>query len=62
MSHLSDGEAARLLRCWVGSAAPKLLGAGMEGSVYDPTGKDGHFAWCAAALNRHDVTHALLGG
>ncbi|MEJ3742628.1 hypothetical protein WEI85_04950 [Actinomycetes bacterium KLBMP 9797] len=27
----------------------------------DPAGKDGHFAWCAAALNRRDITTALLG-
>ncbi|MBL7257797.1 phosphotransferase family protein [Paractinoplanes lichenicola] len=29
-------------------------------TAYDPTGRDGHFAWCAAALNRDDVTQALL--
>ncbi|MBG6104145.1 aminoglycoside phosphotransferase (APT) family kinase protein [Micromonospora vinacea] len=30
-------------------------------NAYDPTGQDGHFAWCVAALNRSDVTEALLG-
>ncbi|MET7376348.1 aminoglycoside phosphotransferase family protein [Micromonospora arida] len=30
-------------------------------NAYDPTGQDGHFAWCVAALNRADVTRALLG-
>jgi hypothetical protein len=30
-------------------------------NAYDPDGKDGHFAWSAAALNRPDVTKALLG-
>jgi len=30
-------------------------------NAYDPAGTDGHFAWCAAALNRADVTRALLG-
>ncbi|MBM2616126.1 phosphotransferase [Actinoplanes sp. LDG1-06] len=29
-------------------------------TAYDPTGQDGHFAWCAAALNRPDVVQALL--
>lgn len=30
-------------------------------NAYDPAGRDGHFAWCAAALNRQDITQALLG-
>ena len=30
-------------------------------NAYDPAGKDGHFAWCAAALGRPDITRALLG-
>ncbi|RQX09092.1 hypothetical protein [Micromonospora arida] len=30
-------------------------------NAYDPTGQDGHCAWCVAALNRADVTKALLG-
>ncbi|GIG62865.1 hypothetical protein Lfu02_72370 [Longispora fulva] len=30
-------------------------------NAYDAQGRDGHFAWCAAALNRADVTRALLG-
>ncbi|MFC5923065.1 phosphotransferase [Micromonospora vulcania] len=30
-------------------------------TAYDPTGQDGHFVWCASALNRPDVTRALLG-
>lgn len=30
-------------------------------NAYDPAGRDGHFAWCVAALNRDDVTRALLG-
>ncbi|MEV4950313.1 phosphotransferase [Streptomyces sp. NPDC053755] len=30
-------------------------------NAYDAEGKDGHFAWCAAALNRPDVVRALLG-
>jgi hypothetical protein len=30
-------------------------------NAYDPDGNDGHFAWCARALNRPDVVHALLG-
>jgi len=30
-------------------------------NAYDAEGKDGHFAWCAAALNRPDVVQALLG-
>ena len=28
-------------------------------NAYDPYGKDGHFAWCAAALNRPDVVAAI---
>ncbi|MER7890176.1 aminoglycoside phosphotransferase family protein [Micromonospora sp. NPDC094482] len=38
-------------------AAYSLISA----NAYDPTGRDGHFAWCVAALNRADVTRALLG-
>ncbi|MBQ0900960.1 phosphotransferase family protein [Micromonospora sp. U21] len=38
-------------------AAYSLISA----NAYDPTGQDGHFAWCVAALNRADVTAALLG-
>lgn len=30
-------------------------------NAYDPEGKDGHFAWCVAALNRPDVAGAILG-
>jgi aminoglycoside phosphotransferase (APT) family kinase protein len=30
-------------------------------NAYDVEGKDGHFGWCAAALNRPDVVRALLG-
>ncbi|MEW2402230.1 phosphotransferase [Streptomyces sp. NPDC046862] len=30
-------------------------------NAYDAEGKDGHFAWCVAALNRPDVVRALLG-
>ncbi len=30
-------------------------------NAYDADGNDGHFAWCAAALNRPDVVDALLG-
>jgi aminoglycoside phosphotransferase (APT) family kinase protein len=30
-------------------------------NAYDPLGRDGHFAWCVAALNRADITRALLG-
>lgn len=30
-------------------------------NAYAPDGRDGHFAWCAAALNRPDVVRALLG-
>ncbi|MEV0923915.1 aminoglycoside phosphotransferase family protein [Streptomyces spongiicola] len=30
-------------------------------NAYDAAGEDGHFAWCAAALNRPDVVRALLG-
>jgi Ser/Thr protein kinase RdoA (MazF antagonist) len=30
-------------------------------NAYDADGKDGHFAWCVAALNRPDVVRALLG-
>jgi hypothetical protein len=26
---------------------------------FDPRGTDGHFAWCAAALNRPDVVAAI---
>jgi hypothetical protein len=29
-------------------------------TAYDPEGRDGHFAWCVAALNRADVARALL--
>ncbi|HEY3504411.1 MAG TPA: hypothetical protein VGN37_16730 [Actinocatenispora sp.] len=32
-----------------------LIGA----NAYDPTGRDGHFAWCATILNRADVTAVL---
>ncbi len=28
-------------------------------NAYDPLGRDGHFAWCAAALNRPDVVAAI---
>ncbi|NUR30652.1 MAG: phosphotransferase [Catenulispora sp.] len=28
-------------------------------NVYDPEGRDGHFAWCAASLERDDVVEAL---
>ena len=28
-------------------------------NAYDPDGNDGHFAWCAAALNRPDVVAAI---
>lgn len=31
----------------------------LTSNSYDPEGKDGHFAWCAAALNRPDITEAL---
>jgi hypothetical protein len=30
-------------------------------NAYAPDGDDGHFRWCAAALNRPDVVQALLG-
>jgi aminoglycoside phosphotransferase (APT) family kinase protein len=30
-------------------------------NAYDPAGNDGHFAWCAAALNRPDVVAAIRG-
>ena len=30
-------------------------------TAYDPAGADGHFAWCARALDRPDVVAALLG-
>lgn len=30
-------------------------------NAYDAEGRDGHFAWCVAALNRPDVVRALLG-
>lgn len=30
-------------------------------NAYDAEGRDGHFAWCVAALNRPDVVAALLG-
>lgn len=30
-------------------------------NAYDPGGNDGHFAWCAAALNRPDVVAAIRG-
>lgn len=30
-------------------------------NAYDPQGNDGHFAWCARALDRPDVVEALLG-
>ena len=33
----------------------------LTATAYDPSGRDGHFAWCMAALNRPDVTRALLG-
>ncbi|OKI42284.1 phosphotransferase [Micromonospora sp. CB01531] len=31
----------------------------LTSNSYDAEGKDGHFAWCAAALNRPDITEAL---
>ncbi|GAA4219133.1 phosphotransferase [Actinocatenispora rupis] len=34
-----------------------LIGA----HAYDPAGADGHFAWCAATLDRPDVTALLVG-
>ena len=30
-------------------------------NAYDASGRDGHFAWCVAALNRPDVRSALSG-
>jgi hypothetical protein len=30
-------------------------------NAYDPTGQDGHFAWCVATLNRSDISEVLLG-
>ncbi|MEU8301073.1 hypothetical protein AB0C04_27760 [Micromonospora sp. NPDC048909] len=38
-------------------AAYSLISA----NAYDPTGQDGHFAWCVAAPNGADVAKALLG-
>jgi len=32
----------------------------ISANAYDPDGRDGHFAWCAAALDRPDVVAALL--
>lgn len=29
--------------------------------VYDPEGRDGHFAWCVASLERDDIVAALAG-
>ncbi|WP_433318870.1 phosphotransferase family protein [Micromonospora sp. CA-269861] len=59
--HLLDRFEARLgcdrTALLVYRAAYSLITA----NAYDPTGQDGHFAWCAAALNRRDVTKALLG-
>lgn len=31
----------------------------LASNSYDADGKDGHFAWCAAALNCQDITEAL---
>lgn len=31
----------------------------LTSNSYDPEGKDGHFDWCAGALNRPDITEAL---
>ncbi|MFD2766834.1 phosphotransferase family protein [Micromonospora eburnea] len=31
----------------------------LTSNAYDADGRDGHFAWCAAALNRPDITDAL---
>ncbi|MFE9205311.1 aminoglycoside phosphotransferase family protein [Micromonospora sp. NPDC007230] len=31
----------------------------LTSNSYDAEGKDGHFAWCAAALNRQDITESL---
>ncbi|MCW3816309.1 aminoglycoside phosphotransferase family protein [Micromonospora sp. DR5-3] len=31
----------------------------LTSNSYDAEGKDGHFAWCAVALNRPDITEAL---
>ncbi|MEU2611363.1 phosphotransferase [Micromonospora sp. NPDC007271] len=31
----------------------------LTSNSYDAEGQDGHFAWCAAALNRPDITEAL---
>jgi hypothetical protein len=30
-------------------------------NAFGADGKDGHFAWCVAALNRDDITRTLLG-
>ncbi|WP_433290837.1 phosphotransferase family protein [Actinoplanes sp. CA-030573] len=30
-------------------------------TAYDPRGRDGHFAWCAEALNRPEIVRAVLG-
>lgn len=31
----------------------------MTANVYDPTGQDGHYAWCVRMLDREDITEAL---
>jgi hypothetical protein len=31
----------------------------LTSNSYDPEGRDGHFRWCAASLNRQDATEAL---
>ncbi|RAO45437.1 hypothetical protein GAR06_03628 [Micromonospora saelicesensis] len=51
MSHLAEEQVAGVLRQWIGTTTPKFLGEGMEGAVYEVD----------AALNRADVTRALLG-
>ena len=43
-----------------GQDLAQLAGYAVAGAcVYDPAGRDGHFAWCVEVLGRADVRAAL---
>jgi aminoglycoside phosphotransferase (APT) family kinase protein len=51
--HESAGYSVERMRLY------RAVYAMITSNAYDPEGRDGHFAWCAASLNREDVVAAL---
>jgi aminoglycoside phosphotransferase (APT) family kinase protein len=49
----SAGYSPRRMRLY------RAVYAMVTSNAYDPEGRDGHFAWCAAALDREDIVAAL---